>query len=265
MKKRFFVFSVVLFCCFRIWADDNLSIKSIVNPEYYEELMTNKSVQLIHTDREATLVLIPEGEYKNSLLNGVIVKKNNKYPFLTENLFVFNKNEILKNNNSSKKDITIEDISKVVRSISTMKGIKYYSINQKKEFVLYKDTYMIESFENQVKIEDQTSGSADGKIYYCYQNDHSFGECIYKLSYFQNEKTIYTEFNNLGTMGISLFKAVDPYDMKINILVENCGDDILLYLQTDTRFEKIPGIAKFAKNSLIARVESIKTWFLSQF
>lgn len=265
MKKGFLVVSIFMFIYCSIWANSDEKIKSIVNPEYYDELMENKSVKLIYTEADAQLVLVPESEYKSDLMNGIIVKEKNKYPFLTENLFIFNKQEILKNNNSSKKDITIADISKVVRSISTMKGITYYSLNQNKEFVLYKDTYMIESFENQVKIEDQTNGSSDGKTYYCYQHDHSFGSCIYKLTYFENDKTIYTEFNNMGTMGVSLFKAVDPNDMKIHIIVEDCGEDILLYLQTDTSFAKLPGIAKFAKNSLTSRIESIKTWFLSQF
>ena len=53
--------------------------------------------------------------------------------------------------------------------------------------------------------------------------------------------------------------------MKINLLVVDCGEDLLLYLCTDVDSKKFPGIAGMIVDSMTARMEAVYNWFLKQF
>ena len=69
----------------------------------------------------------------------------------------------------------------------------------------------------------------------------------------------------MDNMGVGPFNALYPGRMKINLLVVDCGDDLLLYLCTDVDSKKFPGIEKTIKESMTARMEAVKNWFMKQF
>jgi len=66
-------------------------------------------------------------------------------------------------------------------------------------------------------------------------------------------------------MGIGPFRPIHPGKMIINILVIDCGDDILLYLCTDTDSLKLPGIKGQITKSMLARMNAVYEWFKTQF
>jgi hypothetical protein len=146
-----------------------------------------------------------------------------------------------------------------------MQGMKYYSTTKKKECVLYDKAYMIAGPGDERKIEDQNTGNADGQISYCLQDDNSFGKNTYKLSYFQQEDTLLCQFSILDKMGLGPFKAIYPGKMTINILVIDCGEDILLYLNTDLDSVKFPGIKGQITDSMSSRMDAVYEWFITQF
>jgi hypothetical protein len=146
-----------------------------------------------------------------------------------------------------------------------MEGMTYYSLHRKEESILYEKSYMIDSLETKNRIDDVNTGNADGQISYVLQDDHSFGECRYELRYFQNENSIYAVFKNVDSMGMGIFRVIDPEDMRINIIVTDCGDKFLLYLETETNCPKNKLIISKLEDSLIARVDAIYKWFVSSF
>ena len=100
---------------------------------------------------------------------------------------------------------------------------------------------------------------------FCYQEDASFGVCRYKVEYKQNQDTLFALFSNIDTLGIGPFKAIFPGKMKINTIVIDCGDSILLYLGTDADSKKLPGIKGQLEDSFSSRMDAIYKWFLTQF
>ena len=66
-------------------------------------------------------------------------------------------------------------------------------------------------------------------------------------------------------MGIGPFKAIYPEKMKINILVIDCGEDLLLYMNTDLDSVKFPGIKGQITDSMSARMNAVYNWFITQF
>lgn len=260
--KRVFSFIVTFLFVFSCFADSS-KVKEIVKAQYCDELLKNGVVKMFHDDNNMELLLLPSTIYKTKINNGRI-KKDSK-PFLFESLFLIKKDDLLKNSNSSKQNITISDVSKVMRSISTMQGITYYSNSKKKYRVLYKSAYTIANESSKKAVADNISGNADGKVLFCLLDDASFGQTRYRLNYYQSENELYTTFTTIDNLGLGLISGVDAGELRINILVIDCDDSFLLYLAPDANCIDFPGIDKKVKDSLIARMDSIYNWFIKQF
>ncbi|MCQ2575403.1 MAG: hypothetical protein MJ162_01590 [Treponema sp.] len=240
-------------------------VKSLVNPKYYEELIKNGEVKIIHDAARSNFELAVKNEYEAELNRNIVTKSSDGFPFMYESLFYLSKADLLKSSNSSKDTIEISDVSKVVRSFSKMQGMKYYSTTHKKEKVLYDRAYTINSVSDKKAVSDKTDGSSDGLTLYCLQNDASFGETVYRLNYCESENSLYVVFENQSTMGLSFIKAIEPSNLKIHISVTDCGDYLLLYLATDANCVKFPGMKNKVKDSLNSRMDAVYKWFIRQF
>ena len=247
------------------FAKENAKVKEIVEPKYYAELVKNGMVTKYGENPSEGFKLIPDSEFSDKLAETLIQKNPKNFPYTFEGLYLIDKKEILEKSNSTKTEITISDVAHVVRSISKMQGMKYYSTTKKKECVLYKKTYMIAGPEDKTKIEDQNTGNADGQVSYCLQDDNSFGINTYRLSYRQSEDTLWCNHYIMDKMGVGPFKAIYKGKMIINILVIDCGEDILLYLNTDVDSIKYPGIKGQISDSMFARMNAVQVWFKTQF
>lgn len=241
------------------------SVKDLVPSEYYEKLISTGKISEYRDDGSMILKFLPESEYSQKIKNGMVEKASKNYPFTYEGLYFVKKADLLKSGNSGNSDITIDDVSKVCRSVSKMQGMTYYSTTKKKVRVLYDKAYMVANEKSNDPIPDQNSGNADGQISYCMQDDASFGINHYRLSYFQNENELLSEFSITDTMGLGPFKAIYPDKMKIYILAIDCGEDLLVYLCTDLDSVKFPGIKNQITNSMTSRMDAVYEWFYSQF
>lgn len=262
--KKIFAVSIFLGICFCLFAE-NPKIKELVDEKYYEKLVKDGSITIYRDDGSSDYLLLPKSEYAEQIKKCKIAKEKKNYPFVYEALYILNKKDLIKSSNSSAENLDITDVSRICRSVSKMQGMKYYSTTKKKECVLYEKTYMIAGPDDKTPIADQNTGSADGQVSYCLQDDNSFGINTYKLSYRQNEESLWCNFSILDKMGIGPFKAIYPGKMIINILVIDCDDDLLLYLCTDTDSVKFPGIKGQITNSMSARMEAVYKWFKTQF
>ena len=244
---------------------ENTTLKEKVSSKYYDELIKDGYVSRYRDNGSMELLLLPESIYSSKIKGSMIPKDPKNYPYTFEGLYILNKKDLLSKGTSKKNTVTIDDVAKVVRSISKMQGMEYYSTTKKKNCVLYKKAYMIAGANNKSKIADQNTGNADGQVSYCLQDDNSFGVNTYKLSYFQKEDTLLCNFSILDKMGIGPFNAIYPGKMIINILVIDCGDDLLLYLNTDLDSVKFPVIKGQITDSMSSRMDAVYKWFTTQF
>lgn len=241
-----------------------LKIENLVNEKVLATLKENGSIVAIHSDKNIDKVMAaPSGAYKEKIKNLRIEKPNSG--FYAEILYYIPKSELLKN--SEKKEITIQDVSVVMRSISKMEGMKYHFAEKKNGEVLYETAYMIDNPKSKKRIDDQNYGSADGQVSYCLQRDHTFGKNIYRLEYFQNENEVLGTFLNEDGMGLLGFDAVKAHNLRIIINAFDCGDSILLYLSTDVNYKGIPlyNMRNKIKDSMLERMDAVFRWFKVQF
>lgn len=259
------VLGLLMICAASSLFAQNEKVKKIVPAAYYDQLIKTGRVELIHKEGEDKYQLLPESEYNSKILENRVQKGAKKYPFVFEGLYYVTKDELRKESNSTDADINIEDVSRVLRSISKMKGMTYYSNTRKKNMTLYKKAYTTSGLNSETAVADKTEGSADGKVIYCLQDDASFGIMKYKLNYYQNKNQMYAVFNNTNSIGMGPITGIDEGNMKINVLVIDCGDSILLFLSTDCNCNKVPGIKSLVSDSMIARMNAVHDWFLKQF
>lgn len=243
--------------------------KTLVDPKYYDTLVKNGEVKIIHEEGKDGLLLLPQTEYTSAVKANRIKKGEKNFPFVFEGLFLLKKDFLKAQSNSKDTDINIEDVSRIFRAISKMEGMKYYSFSKGKpkgkEKVLYKKAYTINSPDSKERIADKTSGSADGKVIYCLQDDSSFGVCRYRLDYKQKGNLLYATFTSTDDMGLGPITAIEAGNLRINVLVADCGDSLLLWLSTDANCKKLPGIKDQVTDSMTARMDAVYKWFIKQF
>lgn len=228
----------------------------ILSNEILQQVKEEKVIQNIFLNEEKIeLSLVPETELSKSS----IAKWNSKQKprFTTEKLFYLEKSLI-------GESVNIDKVSKILRSISTMKGTEYYSNRHKKWETLYHEAYLIDSPENKKRIPDDISGSADGKTLYCMQDDNSFGKCYYELSYKQNDTEISVCFDNFESLKFGPITAAKPHNIKINLVVIDEGDYFIVYMICQAYYPNISILENKMIDSFNSRVDSIYNWFVNQ-
>ena len=234
--------------------------KSIVSSSMYDELVKNGSIE--KTSFKQTNVspsLAPNTDLTDACKNLWTGKKSPI--FMWEKLYLVPKNQIGSGDVSK---VTIDKVSEILRSLSTLQGIKYYSSKKKWE-VLYKDAYCIKGPKDRTKVPDDTSGSADGKVIYCMQNDNSFGKINYKIDYRQTNQEISAVFTNTTGLYVGPIKGISEDNLKISVVAVDCGSDIMVYLLVKSYFPAIGFLEDTMTDSLRARLEALYKWMLSKF
>ena len=233
-----------------------------VSPALLEKVKAEGEIQNVFlNDAPVELSLLPQTELSSLAVNHW---DNSEKPRLTtEKLFYLDKNSLgLEKEHLS--SINIAKVSKIIRSISTMKGTEYYSNRHKKWETLYHEAYLVKSPDEKVKIPDDTNGSAEGKTLYCMQDDNSFGECYYKLEYHERANEVNVCFDNFEPLKFGPITAAKAHHVKINLVVVDEGDNFLVYLMVQAYYPRIALLENKMIDSFNARVDSIYKWFVGQ-
>ena len=189
---------------------------------------------------------------------------NSEKPRLTTEKLFYVEKKSLGLENEQLSSINTAKVSKIIRSISTMKGTEYYSNRHKKWETLYHDAYLVKSPSQKTKIEDDTEGSAEGKTLYCMQDDNSFGECYYKLDYHERENEVSVCFDNFEPLKFGIITAAKAHNVKINLVVVDEGEYFLVYLIAQAYYPRVSLLEEKMIDSFNARVDSIYKWFVGQ-
>lgn len=199
-------------------------------------------------------------------------EKDEKPVYIAENLYRVKKATLVSNSVAPKNaDTSLAQVSRVIRSVSKMQGMKYYSNSDKKWAVLYEEAHLIDAPDTKQTIADQTDGDADGKLLYCILKDHTFGKGVYRLDYQQRENEVSVCFTNEAAMKVLGITGVKPGYMKINLVVidnelSNPADDsYTIYMVIQAKYPSISFLENMLRKSFYARLDAIYNWFIKQF
>lgn len=261
MKRLLKLFTCMI-CALSMYSLSAFTVEEIVNPEVLEQLKAQGVVQnQFYKKGDSTIKLAPKTPLAEQA--AAFWPENEEKPvFIMENLYLLKKSE-LGDGDVSKMDIDF--VSKIIRSVSKMEGMEYYSYSDKKTKVLYKECYCIAGPNDRTRVPDDTEGSAEGKVMYCMQNDCSFGKTNYQLNYHQSAKETSAGFINVSPVYIGFVKAVDTNNLRISLVITDCGDSFVVYMLVQAKFPALSIIENKMNDSFRGRLEAIYKWFVAQF
>lgn len=228
------------------------SARELLGDARYELLKKEGKIQLNRfKDESNKLQLVPDTEISKKLFGKW--EELNLTSMAGENLYLL-----------PKKGSTIEDVSVIVRSVSSLEGTEYYSNRRQRMEVLYGNAYCIKSAEDETRVADFTAGNADGQIQYCMLDDNSLGRTNYRISYMQSENEIAAEFTNVSPVSYGPIKAVSSGNLVIGVVFIDCGDEYLVYMSEKANFFNIGFLENKINKSLLSRLEAIYGCFMKQ-
>lgn len=254
----------MLFCALAIFVfAKTLSAETVeqknTSPQNEKSLLQSDSHVFSENDLEAKL--IPQTEFADAIRTFVFGNIDpEKMGFAEEKVYRLKKSE------TANKNADIRAVSKIMRSISKMQGMQYFSRSRKQWDELYSQAFRVENpdLETVSAVPDVNEGDADGQKLFAFLNDHTFGESVYTISYRQNKDALLMCMENVSALSYGPVKAVKPGDFKMCVCIVDCGDEFLFYIGNYTEFKMIPALKKRLNNSFEARLEAIYNWFKNQ-
>jgi hypothetical protein len=182
-------------------------------------------------------------------------------PFFIESLYLYKKKA--GHSVEAGKDTTF--ISVILRSLSHLQGVEYYSTSRKKMRILYEKSYVIDSPSTRSRLPDPVSASADRLSVFVLQKDMTFGEYVYRYSYRQDADSVSFTSTNVDTLNYSFLKLIEPGNLRVSLVVTDLGDYILVYGLTSAVFPELPGLGGKINSSFSTRADAVYKWFIEEY
>lgn len=182
-------------------------------------------------------------------------------PFTIETLYLYKK----ASTRVCAPGLDIDTISVILRSISHLEGIEYYSTSRKKMRTLYEKSYVVDQSMTRKRIPDPINGTAEGLSLNAIQKDLTFGEYLYNYTYRQNSDCVAFYSRNIDEMSYSFIKLIEPDKLHVSLVVYDMGDYLLVYGLTRVNFLAVPGLEGKINSSFSTRADAVYNWFLKEY
>ncbi len=157
------------------------------------------------------------------------------------------------------------ELYNLLRSVSTMQGIEYYSLTYGRMRELFKHSYAISNSKAKAALADPlvTSVPQEAEILMM-QDDTTFGENVYRADYFvsQNDDAILVDIVNESTLRFNLLPIFEPDNLFTSMLIVPDGQgSVLFYGVIAAKVPAIPFVKNRFQESLINRLIALRGWF----
>jgi hypothetical protein len=236
-------------------------LESIIPSEVARVLIASGKIQrTAYRQKNAILNYIPQtalGSAVDIFMNAV----DSDMSFICESLYLYAKQEDRRGEVGA--DST--DISVILRSISHLEGIEYYSASRRQMRTLYEKSYPVDNLISRTRIPDPVTGEADGLSVPVVQKDLTFGEYAHQV-YWRHvgaEASFFSE--NIEYVRYGIFKLIKPGNLRLGVVVFDLGDYLLVYGLSGADFLAVPGIEAKLRDSFISRADAIFAWFIREY
>ncbi len=182
-------------------------------------------------------------------------------PFFSETLYLYAKPAGM----AAEPGHDVQKIADILRSLSRLQGIEYFSTSRNAMRTLYESSYAVSDPEKRLKIADPTGGSADGQVIYAVQKDLTFGEYLYRYAYRETADSVAFYSRNEEGLKYTFVKLINRDRMHVSLVVRDLGSHLLIYSLTRVDFFAIPGIEKKINASFTTRADAIYRWFINEY
>jgi len=151
----------------------------------------------------------------------------------------------------------------VLRSVSTLQGIEYYSATRKKIRQLYSYSSLITGPEDQTPI-------LDSRLYripqsretlYARQNDTTFGDNRYRIELSAGMDYVVQHSTNLTKLSLGIVPVAGPGNIHVRLLIVRVDEGLLIYIASSARATLVPGVRTTLEESFGNRAAAVYAWF----
>jgi len=256
MKKRAIAIFVLCFTVCFFYGEFPKGFENLMDTALLGEL--EKSGELKHTfDDKVTLRYFPDIKLRANIIKEL--KQSNPI-FGVEVLLTYKMDS--KNFSQEKELLALYNI---LRSIQTLKGIKYYSDSRGRMRIMFHDAYVVDSPETKNKVPDRLVSIVPAySTLFIYQNDSSFGENIFETVYYSESGYFLMKMENLTKIWYGIVPLIDPHNLNYIIFIYPRGDTILFYSVVCVNAFNLFGIAESKIASFYNRIKALYNWFCSR-
>ena len=153
----------------------------------------------------------------------------------------------------------------LLRSVSRMKGIEYYSMSWKRMRTLFLESYAVDDPIAMNRLPDQLVEEIPPSAFlYILQKDLNFGQNIYRSEYICEEGILALRNENLTPMRYLGMTLVPPLQSLTWLVLIPQGGNLLFYGLSCARTARFLGLEKNAENSFYNRLKAIYGWFTAE-
>lgn len=254
MKRKFSIFICITIGFLGFTNEVQQKLDSLLPAPIIKELVeTGKIQKSAYKDKNAQTTLAPSLD----LAQRVTFLVDPTSCYFVENLFLYKKKHTF--------DFNTEKISRILRSISSLEGIEYFSASKQKKRVLYEKSYSIISKDDKTKKKDNLEDKTDGLQVFALQKDSTFGEYVYQYDYALSDKTVSLQSTNSESLKIGFITIINTGDVQGNLIVHDMQTHLLIYVFTQAKFLYLPGLEGKLNSSFSNRAEALYNWFINAY
>ncbi|MBN2553880.1 MAG: hypothetical protein JXB06_13970 [Spirochaetales bacterium] len=250
-KLAFTTFALLLLAVLPAPADS--ALESLLEPEQLERLLSEGELRN-SLNRRNLPQLIPEVPELRDIRETI---REMEFSVGTEVLIMYRRQSADFDSPAARLEIY-----NILRSISTMEGIEYYSASRERMRTLFASSYVIGGPENGTRLPDPVAGEIPSfSRLHAFQEDLTFGENLYVMDFRYTGDSFLLESTNLTTMHYLFFPMVRPGNSLTLILLIPDGERILFYGAVGAHTMRLLGLERSREDSFYNRLKAIYGWF----
>ncbi|GHV30209.1 hypothetical protein AGMMS4952_16890 [Spirochaetia bacterium] len=150
--------------------------------------------------------------------------------------------------------------------LSTLAGIKYYSVSRRGMRTFYEISTCIDGPDTKHPLPDPAYIAPPAELtIYARQKDLTFGDNVYKYTYYARPGSLIFVQENLTVMTLGgIITAVGKNNLRSVVCVLDAGDSLLVYVASMAKAASLPGLNERAGKSFSNRAAAILSWFTTR-
>ena len=263
MRKKAFVFAFAasIFCGGILRAESARALEDILPADVCSALKKEGSLQRSVFDSKSSAVCeyLPAGPLADAART---YWSDDACDYMREMLFLYKKSLIAAALSAEESGKIIE---RVIKSVSRLEGTMYFSASRQEERLLYKRAFCVSDAKSKTPIPDPLDAQTDGLSVLVLLEDLTFGENIYNYSFRKKDTQIAFFFVNETPFKYAGITGIKREELKSVFLVEDLGDDLLVYGVVRANHLSFPGVKKRMEASISTRMDAMYEWFVSLY
>ena len=205
--------------------------------------------------------LVPDIPVAEGMIQGIQSARLN---IGVEGLFFHDSSKLPGAYSEAKETVRNLALYNILRSVSTLEGLEYYSATRGKMRVLFEKSWVLRDLSSMERIPDPlvTRVPINARMN-IFQKDKSFGRNTHAMTLQAREGILLMNLVNITPILYrGLIRVVDPGKMHINmIIIPTEKEGLLVYGNMMAQTRNVKSFIKRAKNSFMNRVITLGNWY----